>query len=69
MGAPEVTVSIVSYWIHLAARKHPDRLAIEGPARALTYPQLAEEAVGVAGALQRDGVQAGVNAIATPFMQ
>jgi o-succinylbenzoate---CoA ligase len=50
---------MVTVWIHLAGRKHPDRVAIEGPSRALTYPQLSEEAIGVAGALQRDGVQPG----------
>jgi O-succinylbenzoic acid--CoA ligase len=59
VGAPEVTVSIVSYWVHMARAKQPDRVAIEGPSRSLTYGELAEEAIGVAGALQRDGVQAG----------
>src|SRR5689334_3275270 len=59
VGAPEVTVSMVSYWIHTPRAKQPDRVAIEGPSRSLTYGELSEEAIGVAGALQRDGVQAG----------
>jgi O-succinylbenzoic acid--CoA ligase len=49
----------VAFWIHLARYKHPDRVAIEGPSRTLTYQQLSEEAIGVAGALHRDGVQPG----------
>ncbi len=31
-------------WIHLAAAKHPDRVAIEGPERNLTYAELARAA-------------------------
>jgi o-succinylbenzoate---CoA ligase len=44
-------------WVHLARRKHPDRVAIEGPSRSLTYAQVSEAAVGVAGALRRMGVR------------
>jgi O-succinylbenzoic acid--CoA ligase len=70
VGAPEVTVSGVTFWIHLAGRKHPDRVAIEGPSRALTYAQLSEGAIGVAGALQRDGVQPGDRvAVALPEVE
>jgi O-succinylbenzoic acid--CoA ligase len=70
VGAPEVTVSMVTVWVHLAGRKHPDRVAIEGPSRALTYPQLSEEAIGVAGALQRDGVAPGDRvAVALPDVE
>jgi o-succinylbenzoate---CoA ligase len=70
VGAPEVTVSMVTVWIHLAGRKHPDRVAIEGPSRALTYAQLSEEAIGVAGALQRDGVRPGDRvAVALPEVE
>ena len=61
---------MVTVWIHLAGRKHPDRVAIEGPSRALTYPQLSEEAIGVAGALQRDGVAPGDRvAVALPDVE
>jgi o-succinylbenzoate---CoA ligase len=38
-------VSVVSYWIHVAAAKHPDRLAVDGPERSLTYAELAAAAI------------------------
>jgi o-succinylbenzoate---CoA ligase len=44
-------VSVVSYWIDAAAAKHPDRLAIEGPERKLTYAELRDAAVAWAGGL------------------
>jgi o-succinylbenzoate---CoA ligase len=70
VGAPEVTVSVVSYWIHSAAAKQPERVAIEGPSRSLTYAELCEEAVGVAGALGRDGVRFGDRvALAMPAVE
>jgi O-succinylbenzoic acid--CoA ligase len=46
-------------WVHAAAHKHPDRVAIEARDGSLTYGQLASAAVAAAGALQRLGVQAG----------
>jgi O-succinylbenzoic acid--CoA ligase len=49
----------VGFWLHLAAAKHPDRVAIEGPERSLTYAELQAEAIGAAGALQRLGVNRG----------
>jgi O-succinylbenzoic acid--CoA ligase len=49
----------VSFWIQLAARKHPDRVAVEGPERSLTYVELSCAAIGVAGALRRIGVRSG----------
>ncbi len=49
----------VAFWLHIAAAKHPDRIAIEGPERSLTYAELESEAIGAAGALQRLGVRAG----------
>src|SRR5204862_1356090 len=49
--AGETTVSVVSYWIHAAAAKHPDRIAIEGPDCSLTYAELQGAAVAAAGAL------------------
>ena len=39
-------MSVVSYWIHAAAARHPDRIAIEGPERSLTYAELRDAAVG-----------------------
>jgi o-succinylbenzoate---CoA ligase len=44
-------VSIVSYWIQVAAARHPDRVAIEGLERTLTYAELRDAAVAGAGAL------------------
>ena len=41
------------FWIHLAASKHPDRVAIEGPERNLTYLELARASISAAGALQQ----------------
>src|SRR5437764_5441815 len=69
-GAAEVTVSLMAVWIHLAGSKHPDRVAIEGPSRSLTYAEVSTAAVGVAGALQRDGVKAGDRvALALPAVE
>lgn len=60
----------MAFWIHLARGKHPDRVAIEGPSGSLTYQQLSEAAIGVAGALQRDGVQPGDRvAVALPEVE
>ena len=49
----------VGFWLHLAAAKHPDRVAIEGPERSLTYAELQAEAIAASGALQRLGVNRG----------
>jgi O-succinylbenzoic acid--CoA ligase len=35
-------------WVHLAASKHPDRVAIEAPERSLTYAELARAATAPA---------------------
>jgi O-succinylbenzoic acid--CoA ligase len=43
-------------WLHLAARKHPDRIAVEGPERSLTYGELSDAAVVAARSLQGLGV-------------
>ena len=59
MGAPEVTVSVVTFWVHSARAKQPDRLAIEAPSRALSYSELSREAIGVAGAVAGSGVRPG----------
>jgi O-succinylbenzoic acid--CoA ligase len=55
-------VSVVSYWIHTAAARHPERVAIEGLERSLTYAELRDAAV--AGAAPLAG--AGRVAIALP---
>jgi o-succinylbenzoate---CoA ligase len=44
-------VSVVSYWIHAAAAKHPDRVAIEERDRSLTYADLRDAAVAARSAL------------------
>jgi o-succinylbenzoate---CoA ligase len=43
----------------MAAQKHPDRIAIEGPDRSLTYAELSSAAISAAGALQQRGVRGG----------
>ncbi len=45
-------MSGVSYWIHAAANRQPDRLAIETPERNLTYAELAQAARARVGAIQ-----------------
>jgi O-succinylbenzoic acid--CoA ligase len=55
-------VSVVSPWVHTAAARHPDRIAVEGPERSLTYAELRDAAV--AGA--RDLSGAARAAIALP---
>ncbi len=47
------------YWLHLAAGKRPDRVAIECGGRAMTYAELAAAAVEGARSLAGLGVQAG----------
>jgi o-succinylbenzoate---CoA ligase len=42
----------VSFWVHTAAARQPDRVAIEGPERSLTYAELESEALAAAGALR-----------------
>ncbi|MBV9335696.1 MAG: AMP-binding protein [Solirubrobacterales bacterium] len=51
----------MSPWIHAAAAKHPDRVAIEGRERSLTYAELRDAAGARAGA-----VRAGRVALALP---
>jgi O-succinylbenzoic acid--CoA ligase len=45
-------VSVVSYWIHAAASRQPDRIAVEGPERSLTYAELSRAATARTGAIQ-----------------
>jgi o-succinylbenzoate---CoA ligase len=49
----------VAHWIHAARGKHPDRAAVEGPERTLSYSELSVAAMGAVGALQRLGVGPG----------
>ena len=38
-------MSVVSPWVHAAAARHPDRIAVEGLERSLTYAELCDAAV------------------------
>jgi O-succinylbenzoic acid--CoA ligase len=49
----------MAFWIHKAAAMHPDRIALEGPERTLTYRQLSREAVEAAAALRALGADQG----------
>ncbi len=57
-------MSVVISWIHAAAARHPDRIAIEGPERSLTYAELRE----AAGARAR-AVHASRVALASPVVE
>ena len=45
-------MSVVSHWIHAAASRQPDRIAIEGPERSLTYSELSQASTERLGAVQ-----------------
>jgi o-succinylbenzoate---CoA ligase len=45
----------MAFWIHKAAAMHPDRIALEGPERTLTYAELSRAAVEAAAALRALG--------------
>ncbi len=49
----------MAHWIHLAAARHPDRAAIEGPERTLTYAELSRAALDATGTLRRLGAKPG----------
>jgi O-succinylbenzoic acid--CoA ligase len=49
----------MAFWLHLAAGKHPDRVALASAERLLTYSELAAMAVNGAAALQAAGVDGG----------
>ncbi len=55
----------MSSWMQMARAKHPDRIAIDGPERSLTYAELSEAAMSAANALQRLGTRQRV-ALALP---
>jgi O-succinylbenzoic acid--CoA ligase len=46
-------------WLDHSARKHPDRLAVVDPSRALTYTELRQRAGAVAATLADEGVGSG----------
>jgi O-succinylbenzoic acid--CoA ligase len=52
-------------WVQAARAKHPDRIAIDGPERRLTYAELSAAALSAADALQRLGARGRV-ALALP---
>jgi O-succinylbenzoic acid--CoA ligase len=55
----------MAFWVHHARARRPDRVAIEGPERSLTYAQLSAAAVDGAAELQRRGARGRV-ALALP---
>ena len=46
-------------WLHAACGRHPERIALEGPERSLTYDQLLRAAAGAAAALHELGADRG----------
>ena len=46
-------------WVDDAAARHPDRVAVEGPERSLTYAELAGAAAARGRAMRADGVSPG----------
>jgi O-succinylbenzoic acid--CoA ligase len=49
----------MEHWLSLAAARRPDRIALEGPARALTYAELLREAGAAARTIHRMGAVPG----------
>jgi O-succinylbenzoic acid--CoA ligase len=49
----------MAFWIHKASAMHPDRIALEGPERSLTYAELSREAIVAAAALRALGAAQG----------
>ncbi len=49
----------MEHWLSLAAAKHPDRVALEGPERALTYAELLREAGAAAHTIHSLGAGTG----------
>src|SRR5579884_2182456 len=49
--------SAMGFWIQTAAARQPERVAIEGPERSLTYAELYRAALSAAGALARLGAR------------
>jgi O-succinylbenzoic acid--CoA ligase len=55
----QTTVSAVSFWLQMATAKDPDRVAVESPARRLTYTELSALARQAAERLRARGVRPG----------
>src|SRR5579862_4624350 len=55
----------MAFWVHHAAARRPDRVAIEGVERSLTYRELSAAVTEAAGALERLGASGRV-ALALP---
>jgi o-succinylbenzoate---CoA ligase len=49
----------MSFWVHQAAARRPETIAIAGPERSLTYAELSAAAAAAARALQTLGVRGG----------
>ncbi len=49
----------MAFWVHLATARHPDRIAIEGPGRSLTYAELSAAAKDAVGGLNQLGLASG----------
>ena len=47
----------MAFWVHFAAAKHPDRIAIQGPERSMTYAELSSAAISAANAVRRTGAR------------
>jgi o-succinylbenzoate---CoA ligase len=56
----------MSFWLPQAANRQPDRIAVEGLERTLTYSELLAEATSGAGELQRAGSPARVALVLPP---
>jgi O-succinylbenzoic acid--CoA ligase len=57
-------VRAVHDWLYAARGRHPERLALEGPERSLTYDELLRAAIGAAAALQELGANRGRRRVA-----
>jgi o-succinylbenzoate---CoA ligase len=49
----------MAFWVHAAAARDPDRIAIEGPERSLTYAELSDAAMARRQVLESEGVRPG----------
>ncbi len=49
----------MAFWVHLARARHPDRIAIEGPGRSLTYAELSAAAKDAVSGLGQLGLASG----------
>jgi o-succinylbenzoate---CoA ligase len=49
----------MAFWVHLATARHPNRIAIEGPGRSLTYAELSAAAKDAVCGLNQRGLASG----------